>query len=87
MGADTGGGGDVSETELSGAWALIDGFLSISPGRCAAGCNTAVSGVKAETETICVFLWKQETYHAKYKVISVPLQKNRARAFNLHIPV
>jgi len=56
MGADTGGGGDVSETELSGAWALIDGFLSISPGRCAAGCNTAVSGVKAETETICVFL-------------------------------
>jgi hypothetical protein len=47
MGADTGGGGrDVSETEMIGSWALIDGFfLSVIPGRNAAVCNTAVSGV------------------------------------------
>ena len=44
-----GWGEDVSETEMIGAWALIDGFLSISPERCAAVCNTAVSGVTVET--------------------------------------
>jgi hypothetical protein len=55
MGADTGGSGvggggeDVSETEMTGAWALIDGFLSIIPGRYAAVCSTAVSGVTVET--------------------------------------
>jgi hypothetical protein len=31
---------------MIGAWALIDGFfLSVIPGRYAAVCNTAVSGV------------------------------------------
>jgi hypothetical protein len=50
MGADTGrvrggegrgGVEDLSETEMSGAWALIDGFLSISPGRYATVCNSS----------------------------------------------